>query len=78
MSTENAQKDWTELRGKIKSKWSKLSDSDIESFKDQMNLISEKIQKVYSFTKDKAEQEYDDFKKTLEVKPKAEEKAKSN
>jgi len=78
MSAENVQQEWTELKGKIKSRWSKLIDTDVESFKDNMHLISEKVQKVYGITKDRAEQEYADFKKTLEAKPTPAEKAKPN
>ncbi len=78
MSSDTTQTEWTELKGKIKSKWSKLVDADIESFKDNMHLISEKVQKAYGFTKDKAESEYSDFRKTLETKSPQPEKAKIN
>lgn len=72
MGTEQTAAEWTEIKGKIKSKWSKFGEAELESFKGNMDLISEKMQKSYGFTKDKAEQEYQDFKKTLEpVAPKA-------
>lgn len=70
MSTTDTQQNWTELKGKIKTKWGKLVDGDIDKFKDNMHLITEKVQTVYGITKDKAEQEYNDFKKSIEEKPK--------
>ena len=82
MSTDNSKQEvkqeWSEIRGKIKAKWGKLMDTDLDSFKDNLHLITEKVQKVYGVTKDKAEQEYKDFKKTLEAKPTDAEKAKPN
>lgn len=78
MPIENTPKDWTELRTKIKTKWEKFVDADLDSFKGNMHLIAEKVQKVYGLTKDKAEQEYSDFKKTLDAPPTSTEKAKPN
>jgi len=78
MNNDNTQKNWTELKGKIKAKWAKLNETDVESFKDNLNLISSKIQTAYGLTKDKAEQEYADFRKTLEKKPTESEKSKPN
>lgn len=66
MGTEKTAAEWTEIKEKIKSKWSKFGEAELESFKGNMDLITEKMQKSYGFTKDKAEQEYKDFKKTLE------------
>ena len=78
MSADKATTEWNETKGKIKSKWSKLADADVDSFKGNMDLIAEKIQKAYGYTKDKAEQEYKDFKKTLESAVTAAEKVKPN
>lgn len=68
MNSDNAQKEWTELKGKIKSKWTKLADTDVEGFKGNLNLIIDKVQKAYGITKDKAELEFSEFKKTIEMK----------
>lgn len=66
MTTDKATTEWSELKGKIKTKWSKLIDTDIDGFKGNLDLISAKIQKAYGYTKDVADQEYKDFKKGLE------------
>lgn len=71
MTNTKSQDNWTEVRGKIKSKWSKFADSDLDGFKGNLDLIAEKVQKVYGLTKDKADQEYSDFKKSIEEKPKS-------
>lgn len=69
MSTDNKPKtEWKDIKGKIKTKWAKLEDSDIDKFKDNLHLVTAKVQTVYGMTKDKAEQEYNDFKKTINMK----------
>ncbi len=57
---------WTDLKGKIKSKWSKFNDDDIESLRDNMDRLTvNRLQKVYGYEKDRAEREYQEFKRTL-------------
>jgi uncharacterized protein YjbJ (UPF0337 family) len=69
MSTETAQKEWTELKGKIKTKWDKLVETDLEKFRGNMHLVAARVQNLYGITKDKAEQEYKDFQTSLQAKP---------
>jgi uncharacterized protein YjbJ (UPF0337 family) len=69
---------WSEVKGKIKAKWSKFADADVESLKGNMHLITEKIEKAYGLSKDRAEQEYKDFKISLGALPPNVEPAKPN
>ncbi|MGE3975415.1 MAG: hypothetical protein AB7F59_12900 [Bdellovibrionales bacterium] len=75
MNTEKAQQEWTDVKSKIKARWDKFVDTDVEKFRGNMHLIAARVQSVYGVTKDKAEQEYNDFKKTLEAAASAEVKA---
>lgn len=63
------QNDWTDLKLKIKNKWNKLTDEEIEICKDNLESISSKIQLVYGYAKEKAEKEYEDFKSSIDSKP---------
>ena len=65
MNTDTVQGNWTELKGKIKAKWAKFTDNDIEAFKGNLEQIAGKVQQIYGYAKEKAEQEYQDFKKSL-------------
>src|SRR4051812_34209343 len=65
MNTQAIQSGWSDLRTKIKTKWSKFSDSDIEGFKDNLDKVSGQIQKTYGIAKELAEREFNDFKATL-------------
>ena len=68
MNSDTAQGNWSEIKGKIKQKWGKLTDDEVESFKGNMDSISGKIQKAYGYAKEKAESEFNDFKQTLAAK----------
>ncbi len=57
--------DWEETKSKIKAKFGKLSDSDIEGLKGHMDQLPVKIQKVYQYDKVKAEEESKAFTDSL-------------
>ncbi len=59
------QGNWNEIKGKIKSKWGKLADDDIETLKGNLDQITGKIQQAYGYAKEKAETEYHDFKQSI-------------
>lgn len=65
MNKDTIEGNWTELKGKIKAKWGKLTDNEINELEGHMDQVSGKIQKAYGLAKDKAEQEYKDFKDSL-------------
>lgn len=61
-STKN---DWKETRTKIKAKFGKLSDSDIEGLNGHMDQLTSKVQKAYEYDKTKAEEECKSFNDSL-------------
>lgn len=65
MNKDIAQGNWTELKGKIKAQWAKLTDHDIDEAKGNLESISGKIQKTYGYAKEKAEKEYKAFADSL-------------
>ncbi len=68
MNTDKAQLEWNDLKGKIKARWDKFVDTDLEKFRGNMHLVAARVESVYGITKDKATQEYTDFQKSLETK----------
>lgn len=71
MTAEEELAQWNELKRKIKLRWSRFTESEIELFKGNLELITENIKKSYGSSNAKAEQEYQDFKKSLESAAKA-------
>jgi uncharacterized protein YjbJ (UPF0337 family) len=55
------QNEWNETKTKIKAKFARLSDSDIEGLNGHMDQLASKVQKVYEYDKVKAEIECKPF-----------------
>lgn len=65
MNTNTIQGSWEEIKGKIKTRWGKITDDEIETLKGNLDQLAGKIQKSYGHTKDQAESEYKEFKTSL-------------
>lgn len=63
--------EWKEVRRKIKLRWSRFTESEIELFNGHLELIPENIKKSYGSSNARAEQEYGDFRKSLDAAAKA-------
>jgi len=53
--------DWTQLKGKIKEKWGKLTDDDLKVIEGKRDQIAGKLQERYGYAKEQAEKELADF-----------------
>jgi uncharacterized protein YjbJ (UPF0337 family) len=65
MNKDIGEGNWKELKGKIRAKWGKLTDDEIETLKGNLDQLTAKIQKTYGLAKDKAEAEFKAFKNTF-------------
>ena len=52
---------WREYKGKIKDRWSSLTDNDIDHIHGKMDYLSEHLQKKYGWTKERANMEIQRF-----------------
>lgn len=52
---------WEEMKGKIKQKWGKLTDDDMQQIEGRQQEIYGKLQKHYGYSKDEAERQVKDF-----------------
>lgn len=68
MGRDFSRSKWPEVKEMIKMNWDRLDDDDIESLKGRLDLLSEKIQKRYNYSKEKADYEMIEFKKILNPK----------
>jgi hypothetical protein len=50
------------IKTKILTRWKKLSENDIESLSGRLNLLSDKIQKIYNCSTEQAIMECNEFK----------------
>lgn len=52
---------WTEIKGKLRQKWGKLTDDEISQFKGSYEEVLGAIQKNYGYQKEEAKRELDTF-----------------
>ncbi len=65
LSRNSVRDNWVEIKSKIQNRWIQFNDADIEPLKENLDLLSHKIQNVYGFAKERAELEYNEFRKVL-------------
>jgi uncharacterized protein YjbJ (UPF0337 family) len=61
MNWEHIKADWSEVKGKVKSKWGKLTDNDVMLIDGKWDQLVGKLRHHYGYDKDRAEREVDDF-----------------
>lgn len=55
---------WTELKGKVKEKWGKLTDDDLAQINGKKESLLGKLQTRYGYAKEQAQKELDAFQKS--------------
>jgi uncharacterized protein YjbJ (UPF0337 family) len=69
MDTDILKGKWRELKGDIKIKWGKLTDDDISQIDGKVEKLLGLIQEKYGYSKDKAEEEFNQFMVRFELPP---------
>jgi uncharacterized protein YjbJ (UPF0337 family) len=65
MNPEMVKGKWNEIKGSLRQRWGKLTDSDYDQIAgDQQKLVG-RLQKVYGYNKEQAEREVNDVFKKL-------------
>jgi uncharacterized protein YjbJ (UPF0337 family) len=65
MNSDRMQGQWKQLKGKIKTKWGKLTDDDLDVISGQKDQLVGRIQERYGIQKDEAQRQVDDWNKTM-------------
>ena len=66
ISNQDVQKNWTDIKAKIKAKWSNFNDLELESFKSNLHKLPESLERSYGLLKTQADADYNDFVKSIE------------
>lgn len=61
MNRDQMQGNWKQLSGKIREKWAKLTDNDLEMINGQKEQLIGKIQERYNIARQEAEKQVKDF-----------------
>jgi len=61
MNWDQIEGKWKQALGKIKEKWAKLTDDDLQMIRGKRDQLVGKIQERYGIAKDEAERQVDEF-----------------
>jgi uncharacterized protein YjbJ (UPF0337 family) len=61
MNWDQVQGNWKQFKGKVREKWGKLSDDDLEVIGGKKDQLVGKLQERYGYAKAQAEKELDQF-----------------
>jgi uncharacterized protein YjbJ (UPF0337 family) len=65
MNWDRVQGQWKQLKGKIKTKWGKLTDDDLDVIAGQKDQLIGKIQERYGLKKEEAQNQVEEWNATL-------------
>ena len=60
MNWDQIEGKWTEIKGKIRAKFNKLTDDDLDAIAGKKDQLVGRIQQRYGYAKDQAEKEADE------------------
>ena len=66
MDSNRIEGSWNELKGKAKSKWGNLTDSELTQIGGKKDELMGRLQARYGYSKDKAKQEMESWLESLE------------
>ncbi len=69
MNTDWMEGNWNIVKGKVKEKWGKLTDDDLDVIRGKRDQLIGAIQKRYGYAREQAEREADEFQRELEHEP---------
>jgi uncharacterized protein YjbJ (UPF0337 family) len=72
MNSDIVEGNWKQLKGKVREKWGKLTDSDFEQIAGKRDQLIGRIQERYGITKDEAQKQADEWMRVLQQEEKHE------
>jgi uncharacterized protein YjbJ (UPF0337 family) len=74
MNWDQISGNWKEFKGKVRTKWARLTDDDLENIAGKKDQLLGRLQQRYGYHKDRAERELDDFLNDIPTAPPKERK----
>lgn len=62
MNRDTMQGNFTQLKGKIKEQWGKLTDDEIDELEGKAEILAGKLQERYGLSREDAEREANEFR----------------
>jgi uncharacterized protein YjbJ (UPF0337 family) len=62
MNSDQVEGTWTQLKGKVKEQWGKLTDDDLKQLEGRADQLAGKLQQRYGLSKEDAEKQAKEFR----------------
>jgi uncharacterized protein YjbJ (UPF0337 family) len=66
MNEDRIRGNWLQFKGKVKEKWGKLTDDDLDVIEGRSEQLLGKLQERYGIARDEAEKQYKEFLRTMD------------
>jgi len=76
MNWDRVEGKWKQYAGKVREKWGRLTDSDVEMIRGRRDQLIGKVQERYGIAKDEAQRQVDEFVDSLPEETERNAKAK--
>jgi uncharacterized protein YjbJ (UPF0337 family) len=63
MNQDTLEGQWTQMKGKMREKWGKLTDDDWDTVAGKKDQLLGKLQERYGYSREEAERDYTDWEK---------------
>ncbi|MGH8264923.1 MAG: CsbD family protein [Steroidobacterales bacterium] len=67
MNHDRLQGNWKQFKGKVREKWGKLTDDQLDVINGRREVLAGKIQELYGLSRDEAERQIKDWERTIAV-----------
>jgi uncharacterized protein YjbJ (UPF0337 family) len=61
MNWDRVKGNWKQLRGKVQEQWGRLTDDELDIIDGRREILIGKVQECYGISKERAEQQVEDF-----------------
>ena len=65
MNRDTIEGQWTQVKGKVKQQWAKLTDDDVGRIEGRRDVLIGRIQERYGIAQDEAERQVKQFERAL-------------
>ena len=65
MNWDRIEGNWKVLKGKVRERWGRLTDDDLDIIHGKRDQLEGRIQEIYSIARDEARKQVEEFAKTL-------------
>ena len=77
MNWDQMEGKWTQYKGKVKEKWGKLTDDDLQMIRGQRDQLIGKIQERYGIAREEAAKQVEEFVRAFREEPVASGKSRT-